>query len=242
MAAGLVPIASASDGGGSIRIPAACCGLFGLKPQRGRVSLAPDLEHWHGLPANGCVSRTVLDTALWLDVVSGGSAEPGAPPPPERPFVESAQTPPGKLRVAWSTAAPRALAPPTVSEVAKGAVADAAETLRSLGHEVEPARPGLGHRSATTSSPRYLRGVAEDVDEVPQPRAARTPDARLRPPRPADPRQALRAGARAAARPTPPASTRSSTSFDVLMMPVMGGTALPVRRWEGRGALGRCSG
>src|SRR3954452_22654462 len=76
VAAGLVPIASAGDGAGSIRIPAASCGLFGLKPSRGRVSLAPKLEGWHGLAVEGCVSRSVLDTALWLDVVSGGSGEP----------------------------------------------------------------------------------------------------------------------------------------------------------------------
>src|SRR5829696_3450108 len=116
VAAGLVPIASAGDGSGSIRIPAASCGLFGLKVTRGRVSLAPELEGWDGLTVAGCVSRTVLDTALWLDVVSGGSEEPEAPPPPARPFVESAKTPPGTLRVAWSTKPPRAMAPPTVSE------------------------------------------------------------------------------------------------------------------------------
>ncbi len=79
VAAGLVPIASASDGAGSIRIPAASCGLFGLKPQRGRISLAPHREHWNGLSVDGCLSRTVIDTALWLDVTSGGSEEPGAP-------------------------------------------------------------------------------------------------------------------------------------------------------------------
>jgi amidase len=108
VAAGLVPIASAGDGGGSIRLPAASCGLFGLKPSRGRISLAPLLEGWHGLAVNGCLSRNVLDTALWLDITAGGSQEPGAPPLPERPFVESAKTPPGKLRVAYSTLAPRA--------------------------------------------------------------------------------------------------------------------------------------
>jgi len=71
VAAGLVPAATASDGAGSIRIPAACCGLFGLKPTRGRVSLAPKLEGWRGMVVEGCVSRSVIDTALWLDVVSG---------------------------------------------------------------------------------------------------------------------------------------------------------------------------
>src|SRR5439155_10310521 len=83
VAAGLAAGATASDGGGSIRIPAACCGLFGLKPQRGRVTLAPDAEHWHGLSVFGCVTRSVLDTALWLDAVSGrapGDAEAARPP------------------------------------------------------------------------------------------------------------------------------------------------------------------
>src|SRR6476659_4331572 len=121
VAAGLVPIASAGDGGGSIRLPASSCGLFGLKPQRARVSLAPLVEHWNGRSAAGCLSRSVLDTALWLDIVSGGSADPEAPAPPERPFVEAAKAPPGTLRIAYSTAPPRALAPPTVSDEAKGA-------------------------------------------------------------------------------------------------------------------------
>src|SRR5439155_10620235 len=71
VASGMVGVAHASDGGGSIRIPAACCGLFGLKPQRGRVSLMPDAEHWYGLSVFGCVSRTVLDSAIFYDVVRG---------------------------------------------------------------------------------------------------------------------------------------------------------------------------
>ena len=96
VASGMVPIASAGDGGGSIRIPAASAGLFGIKPQRGRISLAPDDEGWNGLVVVGSLSRKVLDSALWLDICSGGSNEPGAPPPPERPFVEAARTPPGK--------------------------------------------------------------------------------------------------------------------------------------------------
>src|SRR6478672_2354397 len=89
VAAGLVPIASAGDGAGSIRIPSASCGLFGLKPSRGRASLAPLAEGWRGLAVLGCLSRNVLDTALWLDVVSGGSSEAEAPPLPDRPFVEA---------------------------------------------------------------------------------------------------------------------------------------------------------
>jgi amidase len=235
VAAGLVPIALATDGAGSIRIPAASCGLVGLKPQRGRVSLAPDLQHWNGLSAYNCVSRNVADTALWLDVVSGGSKEPGAPPPPERSFREAAATPPSKLRIAWSTAAPRAAAPPTVSGVAKGAVADTAELLRSLGHEAEQSDPAWGG-IGNNITPRYLRGIAEDFARVPHPerlerrtrgfaRLGRLiPDGLFE--------RARRAEAADAAR-----LNAIFDSHDVLMTPVMGGTALPVRRWEGRGAL-----
>jgi amidase len=235
VAAGLVPIASASDGAGSIRIPAASCGLFGLKPQRGRISLAPHTEHWHGLSANGCVSRTVLDTALWLDITSGGSKEAGAPPPPEQPFVEAARTSPGKLRIAFSTATPRAILPPTVSAEARGAVAEMAETLRSLGHQTVQQDPEWG-MIGNNMVPRYLRGAADDVAAVPHPERL---ERRTRgfgrlggliPDRVLD--QVRRAEADDAAR-----VNRIFDSHDVLMTPVMGGTALPVRRWQGRGAL-----
>jgi amidase len=235
VAAGLVPIASASDGAGSIRIPAACCGLFGLKPQRGRVSLAPDLEHWNGLSVNGCVSRTVLDTALWLDVVSGGSAEAGAPDSPQRPFVESAKAAPGKLRIACSSAPPRAVAPPTVSTEAKAVVEETAGVLRSLGHETAQQDPDWG-AIGNNSVPRYLRGIAEDLAKVPKPERLerRTRGmARLGRLIPDKVFEQARRGREAD-------SARVDAIFDshdVLMTPVMGGTAPLVRRWEGRGAL-----
>jgi amidase len=235
VASGMVPIASGGDGGGSIRLPAASCGIFGLKPTRGRVSMAPALEYWNGMAVLGCLSRSVQDTALWLDVTAGGSREPEAPPPPERPFVESAKSPPGKLRVAYSTLAPRAAAPPIVSDAVKGAVADAAELLRSLGHEVSPRDPDWG-RIGDNILPRFLRGVSETVDDVPHPelleRRTRgfgrlghlVPDALFE--------RALRARAADAAR-----VNAIFDSFDVLVTPAMGGTAIPVRRWEGQGAL-----
>jgi len=235
VAAGLVPIASASDGGGSIRIPASSCGLFGLKPSRARVSLAPLVEHWNGLSAAGCLSRSVLDTALWLDVVSGGSPDPEAPQPPERPFVESARTSPGKLRIAYSTAPPRAAAPPTVSDVAKKAVAETAELLRSLGHETTQRDPDWGG-IGNNITPRYLRGIAEDFATVPRPeRLERRTKGFAQLGRLITDGMFERAmrGRRADA-------ARVNAIFadhDVLMTPVMGGTALPVRRWEGRGAL-----
>ena len=236
VAAGLVPIASAGDGAGSIRIPAASCGLFGLKPSRGRVSLAPDLEGWGGLAVEGCLSRSVLDTALWLDVVSGGSSEPEAPPPPERPFVEAVGTPPGKLRVAWSTHPPRAVAPPTVSEEAKGAVAAAAELLSGLGHEVVQRDPDWGNIGNNITA-RFLGGVAETVKAVPYPERleSRTRGfGRLGGILPRGLYERARAEGRAAD------AARINAIFDsvdVLVMPVMGGTALPIRRWEGKGAL-----
>jgi amidase len=235
VAAGLVPIASAGDGGGSIRLPAASCGLFGLKPSRGRISLAPLQEGWNGLAVLGCLSRNVLDTALWLDITAGDSPEPGAPPPPERPFVEAAKTPPGKLRVAYSTLAPRAAAPPTVDQVVKAAVGDAAELMRSLGHDVAQRDPDWGMIGNNISA-RFLRGVAETVEEVPHPERleGRTrgfgrlgkliPDSLYE--------GALRAREADVAR-----VNAIFGSVDVLVTPVMGGTALPIRRWEGKGAL-----
>ena len=235
VAAGLVPIASAGDGAGSIRIPAASCGLFGLKPSRGRASLAPLAEGWRGLAVLGCLSRSVPDTALWLDVISGGSAEAEAPPPPDRPFVESAQSPPGKLRVAYSTLAPRALAPPTVCEEAKQAVHDGADLLASLGHAVERRDPDWGSIGDSVSA-RFLKGVAETVEEVPHRERleSRTRGfgrlGKLLP-------EALYAKVMER-RPAEQARVNAIfDSVDVLVTPVMGGTALPVRRWEGRGAL-----
>lgn len=236
VAAGLVPIASAGDGAGSIRIPAASCGLFGLKPSRGRVSLAPDLEGWHGLAVEGCLSRSVIDTALWLDVVSGGSREPEAPPPPDRPFVESAKTPPGKLRIAWSNLAPRAVAPPTVDGYAKGAVGDAAELLSGLGHEVAQRDPDWGNIGNNITA-RFLGGVADTVKEVPHPERLerRTRGfGRLGSILPRSLYEKARTQGRASD------AARINAIFDhcdVLVTPVMGGTALPIRRWEGKGAL-----
>src|SRR5256885_360531 len=88
VAAGLAPVALGSDGGGSIRIPAACCGLFGLKPSRGRVSLPPLPDHWHGLSVLGPLARSVADSAPFLDALAAVS--------PDGPFVEAARPKPGR--------------------------------------------------------------------------------------------------------------------------------------------------
>ena len=134
--AGILPVAHATDGGGSIRIPAAQCGLFGLKPSRGRMSLAPDAgEGWGGLSIGHVVSRSVRDSALMLDCTAG--SEPGDPytaPTPERSFVEALGRPPRKLRIAMALDDHRGgkLHP----ECAK-AVTGAAKLCASLGHTVE---------------------------------------------------------------------------------------------------------
>src|SRR5919108_547940 len=106
VAAGLIPLAQGTDGGGSIRIPASCCGLFGLKPSRGRVSAAP-FSSLEGLSTAGPLTRSVGDAAALLDVLAG--YEPGDPwwaPPPERTFAEEAQISPGRLRIAVTETAP----------------------------------------------------------------------------------------------------------------------------------------
>jgi amidase len=135
----MLPVAHGNDGGGSIRIPAACCGLVGLKPTRGRISAAPELGD-SALTTDGMLTRTVADTAALLDVLAG--YEPGdatwAPPPPE-PFAETAAGSPGRMRIAMTSTPP--VPDAVVDPVCAGAVSDAAELLRSLGHDVEEIDP-----------------------------------------------------------------------------------------------------
>jgi amidase len=140
VAAGLVPIAHGSDGGGSLRIPAACCGLVGLKPSRGRISRGPDLGDSF-LVSDGVLSRTVAETALVLDVLSG--YEPGDAtwaPRPVEPYALAMRRDPGKLRIAMSLA--NALDVDADPEVVHG-LHSAAALLRDLGHEVVEDSPSL---------------------------------------------------------------------------------------------------
>ncbi|HEY2050519.1 MAG TPA: amidase [Caulobacteraceae bacterium] len=135
VAAGIVPAAHASDGGGSIRIPASCCGLFGMKPSRGRVSLAPADEGWGGFSIQNVVSRSVRDSALLLDIVS--QPQPGDPywaEPPERPFAEEVERDVDQLKVAFTT---QAIASDAIDPVCADAVRDAARLCQELGHHVE---------------------------------------------------------------------------------------------------------
>lgn len=235
MAAGLVGAASASDGAGSIRIPAANCGLFGLKPQRGRIPLAPLREHWFGLSVAGCLTRSVRDSALWLDVAAGNGAEAGAPAPPRDSFSSAARRSPGRLRIAVSSRTPRLVAKPSLDQRVLGALRETAELLRSLGHEVHDHDPDLGSVGNDLVA-LYLRGIREDVLAVParerlDPRTrgfgrlgALIPDRALR-------------RARAA---TEAHSARINSLFDdddVLVTPTAGTPPVEVGRWKGKGAL-----
>lgn len=150
VASGVVPMAAGNDGGGSIRIPAACCGLVGLKPSRGLVSVGPQQgEVWFGASSEGVISRSVRDTALALDVLAG--PEPGDPvalPSPTSPFVTQLSTPLRRLRIAWCADSP--IGEP-VHDEARLAVERTVALLRSQGHTVEPARPDLDGRALANS-------------------------------------------------------------------------------------------
>lgn len=139
VASGMVPVAHGNDGGGSIRIPAACCGLVGLKPARGRISAAPERGE-APLDVDGVLTRTVADTAALLDVLAGYELGDATwAPSPSEPFAQSAGRTPGKLRIAATSFPP--IAEAVVDPICVQAVTDAAELLRSLGHEVEEVEP-----------------------------------------------------------------------------------------------------
>ncbi|MBJ7332655.1 MAG: amidase [Solirubrobacteraceae bacterium] len=139
VAAGMLPLAHGNDGGGSTRIPAACCGLVGLKPQRGRISLAPEIGYQF-LVQDGVLTRTVAETAALLDVLAGPVLGDVAwAPPPAEPFAVTAAREPGRLRIAVTTLPP--IAGAEVAPEVIAVVRETAELLASLGHEVVEADP-----------------------------------------------------------------------------------------------------
>ena len=162
VAAGLAPLALGSDGAGSIRIPAGWCGLFGLKPQRGRVPVGAGEDPWNGLSVNGPLSRTVADAALFLDVTGTGKAPRGG-------FVKAAAKNPGRLRIALSTKLPPTMVA-RVGQAQQRALDGIEALLRDLGHEVlwrdpdYPAWAMYGH-----VLPRMWNGVYQQVRTLPYP-------------------------------------------------------------------------
>jgi amidase len=166
VAAGLAAAATGSDGGGSIRIPAACCGLVGMKPTRGRVSGAPGSAGWLGLSVYGALARTVRDSALMLDVMHG--ALPGDPtpaPPFSGSYVEAASRAPGPLRIAVSRKLPPGLLA-RISAEQRGAWERTCSLLGALGHDVAERDPtyGLAQYEFVQT---WMRGIYEESLHVP---------------------------------------------------------------------------
>src|SRR3954470_22126366 len=156
-AAGLCGVALGSDGAGSIRNPSAWNGLFGLKPTRDRVPVAPHDDAWQGLSVNGPLARRVADAALFLDatVTDDGVPEGG--------FAAAAARAPGRLRIAVSTKAPPG-ALPRLGREERAAVHETAALLRTLGHDVVERDPGSPASLWPAALLRVVRGVADDVD------------------------------------------------------------------------------
>lgn len=164
VAAGIVPMAHATDGGGSIRIPASSCGLVGLKPSRARTPTGPVVgEGWSGLSTGHVVSRSLRDTAAMLDATHGPEAgDPYACPPPERRFVEELAVPPGRLRIALAT---QPFAPAEVHPECQAAAEDAARLCESLGHDVdELVLPIDGHAMRDATGTVICGNMASDLD------------------------------------------------------------------------------
>jgi amidase len=223
-AAGLCGLALGSDGAGSIRIPAAFCGLFGLKPQRDRVSLGPNQhDSWHGLVVNGPLTRRVADAALFLDVAGGGG------------FAEAAGRDPGRLRIAVSTKVP----PGAIARLGaeqRRAVQDTAELLRSLGHEVVEREIDYGAGASLNVIARYLRGVHDEAATMEHPDRLESRTQGM-----AKLGGRIPAGQVARARAAEPAlAARINAVFDdadVVLLPGPSGPPFRVGQLHGRGAL-----
>jgi amidase len=229
VAGGLVGGALGSDGGGSIRAPASCCGLFGLKVQRDRIPLAPLREFWHGLAVYGPIVRHVRDAALFLDATADGR---GA-----EPFAAAAARPPGRLRIALSYKVPPAMTAllARLDAEVRGAIEETASVLRRLGHEVVERDPDYGLVSNDFTT-RYLRGVRDDARRMERPRFLERRTKRLARLGGLVPAASL-AHVRAA---EPKTVARINAIFDdcdVVLSPVMPVPPLEVGRYEGAGML-----
>ncbi len=176
VAAGMVPMAHGNDGGGSIRIPASCCGVFGLKPTRARNPLGPDFgDLMSGLVAEHALTRSVRDSAALLDATAGPDVgDPYWAPPPARPYRQEVGADPGRLRIAFTT---RAAAGVTVDADCLQAVEDTAKLCAELGHEVEektlPINPevlinafSVLWSAGTASTLKILGAVREQVEPL----------------------------------------------------------------------------
>jgi amidase len=216
VAAGMAALALGSDGGGSLRIPAACCGLVGVKPAPGRVPLAGQAsEHWFGLTSFGPIARSAADAAVALAVLAGDSDQAPVPPPP------------GPLRIAVSGHHPTPGA--RVAPAVRGALAGAAGLLRDAGHTMVPARPPYPASLGLRFSRRWLAGIAQDAEGL----QASALEARTR--------AMARFGKRLARNVTParedPFAARAAawlSGYDALITPVLARPAVPAGTWTGQ--------
>jgi len=166
VAARLVPMAHANDGGGSIRIPASCCGIFGLKPTRARNPVGPDFgDIFSGLVIDHAVTRSVRDSAALLDAIAGPDVgDPYWAPPPARPFLQEVGADPGRLRIAFTT---KTAAGGAVHADCVSAVHDAAALCAGLGHEVVEVSPAVnGELVARSFMVLWSSGVAWTMDGI----------------------------------------------------------------------------
>ncbi|MEI5672302.1 MULTISPECIES: amidase [unclassified Nocardioides] len=161
VATGMVPAGIGGDGGGSIRIPSACCGLFGLKPQRGRVTTAPHPHLWWALGTAGPLTRTVLDSALVYDAIRGNVPGDLYTAGETDSFVEAARREPGRLRIGWSTKAVSLGVRPDPVHVR--AVRDTARLLTDLGHDVREVDPRYPDPTAAFI-PQFFAGIRTEAD------------------------------------------------------------------------------
>lgn len=164
VAARVLPLVHATDGGGSIRVPASCCGVFGLKPTRARTPMGPDrLEGWAGMSCAHALSLSVRDSAALLDVTRGPElGSPYAPPPPERPYLEEAGRDPGWLRIAFCDRHPDGSA---IDEEVAAATRATAALLEGLGHHVEDKAPRLSADPAAASRAIISANVAATLGQ-----------------------------------------------------------------------------
>ncbi|MEK7248386.1 MAG: amidase [Chloroflexota bacterium] len=166
VASGMVPFAHANDGGGSIRIPASCCGLFGLKPTRARITQGPLVgDIMSGLVNEHCVSRSVRDSAALLDATAGSMpGDPYVAPEPERPYLKEVGADPGHLRIAFTRKTTNGV---PLHPDAIAAVEDAAKLCQELGHEVEEAEPMVdGAALAQTFTDLWAAGNVWSIDLI----------------------------------------------------------------------------
>lgn len=166
VSSGMVPVGMGGDGGGSIRIPSASCGLFGLKPQRGRVTTAPHAHLWWALGTAGPLTRSVLDSAIVYDVVRGNVEGDLYTAGGDEPFVDAVGRDPGRLRIGWSTKAVSLGVRPDPTHVA--AIEETARLLTELGHDVREVDPRYPDPTAAFV-PQFFAGIRAEADLVEHP-------------------------------------------------------------------------